>query len=207
MQPSGSMPGRHPPPPEDLAQRSLPIRVTSQSWLRLHDGRYPAIYWGLNPPRPRPYRFDAPSREYGVLYAGADEQCAFIETFGYLTGIRRVSIADLRSRLLSRIDVARPLNIVDLTGARLPQLGADARLFAGEFDVAQEWALAFFHHPSAPDGIYYHSRHDPERMCAALFDRVEPALAVSTLGTLADQTHELLLQTILSAYHFGFGRS
>ena len=42
-----------------------------------------------------PGRFDAPNAECGVIYVGADEHCAFIETFGYNTGLHRYPIATL----------------------------------------------------------------------------------------------------------------
>ena len=43
-------------------------------------------------------RFDAPAAEYGVLYAGSDAHCAFIETFGHETGRRVADPAELRLR-------------------------------------------------------------------------------------------------------------
>lgn len=137
---------------------------------------------------------------------GADERAAFIETFGWEVGTRRVDLVQLRARGLARIDVGRPLVLVDLTGAGLARLGADARLFAGDYDVARQWALAFFRHPSAPDGIYYPSRHDPERASAALFDRAEQFTSALGLGTLADPIHAALLRDLLATYRFGLGR-
>lgn len=140
-----------------------------------------------------------------MLYVGADEPCAFIETFGHNTGIRRVGLSDLRARCLSRVDVSRPLRLVDLTGPRFAHLGADARLFAGDYEIARQWGLAFFVHPSEPDGIYYPSRHDPDRFCAAIFDRVAPHLKAVRLGSLADPAHTELLRQLLTAYKFGLG--
>lgn len=201
-----TVPGPHPLPPRDLARRSLPTRITNQSWFRFHDARHPALYWGRDPPRPSPSRFDAPSEEYGVLYAGADEHAAFIETFGWEVGTRRVDLVQLRARGLARIDVGRPLVLVDLTGAGLARLGADARLFAGDYDVAHRWALAFFRHPSAPDGIYYPGRHDPGRASAAIFDLAAGDVTAVSLGTLADPIHSALLRELLATYGFGLGR-
>lgn len=64
------------------------------------------------------------------------------------------------------IDEARPLRLVDLTGPRLAHLGADARLFAGDYHIARQWGLAFYQHPSEPDSIYYPSRHNNDRVYA-----------------------------------------
>ncbi len=76
---------------------------------RFHRVQHAAIYWGLDPPRPFPFRFDAPNGEFGVLYAAADEHAAFIETFGHSTGFRRIGTNDLATRRLASIEVSRPL--------------------------------------------------------------------------------------------------
>jgi hypothetical protein len=99
-------------------------------------------------------RFDAPQAEYGVLYAGKDIPCAFIETFGRDMGKRFVTEAELRLRGLARIEIASPLRLVDVTGEGLARLSADGRLCTGDLAVAQRWALALYHHPARPDGIY-----------------------------------------------------
>ncbi len=76
-------------------------------------------------------RFDAPDGEFGVLYAGKDERCAFIEVFGHATGMRFVEQSELAARGLARIAPRRPLRLVNLTGEGLARLGADARLDLG----------------------------------------------------------------------------
>ena len=47
-------------------------------------------------------RFDAPDGSYGVLYAGEDEYCCFIETCGQVTGVPlsqgRTSISEISQR-------------------------------------------------------------------------------------------------------------
>jgi hypothetical protein len=182
----------------------LPIKTMTQSWLRFHPLNRDCLNWGLTPKRPFAFRFDAPNAEYGVLYVAADEYGAFIETFGHNTGIRRISRLDLESRRLSRVDVSRPLRLVDLSGTHLAQIGADNRLITSDYTIAQQWALAFFQHPQTPDGIYYPSRHDNEHMCAAIFDRTSSAITATPLGTLADLQFEDLLLKLLATYKFAF---
>ncbi len=65
-------------------------------------------------------------------------------------------------------------------------MGLDARLATGSYKLAQKWARAFHDHPDQPDGILYRSRHDPNQQLAALFERSQPILRVSTHGTLQD---------------------
>lgn len=194
----------HPLPPGDFSRIELPTRELRQPWFRLSRVARPAIYWGLNPPRKEKGRFDDPSGEYGVLYMASDPHCAFIETFGHNTGIRTVEMAQLRARILYRIDCDRPLRLADLTGPRLAQVGADSLIFSGDIAISQQWSLAVYGHPKAPDGIYYHARHDPSRMSAALFNRgdMEQHLTAADLGTLADRSNTGLLAEILKSYRF-----
>jgi RES domain len=197
------LPGPHHPPPRDLARRDIPVDVVNRPWFRFHRIEHAALYWGRDPPRSRPSRWDAPNGEYGVLYVGADERCAFVETFGHRTGIRLIQQSDLATRYLSRILFDRPLRLVTLTGANLARLGVDARLFAAHYVIAQKWSRAFHRHPSTPDGILYPSRHDETRLCAAVFDRAGAHASERRIGTLADPEHAALLASLLDTYQFG----
>jgi hypothetical protein len=60
------------------------------------------------------------------------------------------------------------------------RIGADARLFSGDHEIAQRWSKFLHDHPLRPDGILYPSRLDPEKHALALFeDRVPPILNLS----------------------------
>jgi hypothetical protein len=217
-------PGEHPPPP-DLAGRSLPLRTFRGPWFRLHAADRDPVFFG----RTGLNRFDAPDGSFGVLYVGADAECAFIETFGWETGTRLVTAAALATRRLAELRPPRPLRLVDLTGAGLARVGADARLFAGAHAVARAWSGAFHAHPQRPDGIYYPARHDPSRRAAALYDRVSVAEApappartrparrrggaareapggftVRSLGALDARANRELLARILDRYGYAY---
>ena len=73
---------------------------------------------------------------------------------------------------------------------------------SGSYDLSQRWALAFHEHPDQPDGILYRSRHDPSRLCAAIFDRAADALTATTLGSLADARNAALLADLLETYEY-----
>ncbi len=126
-------PGPHPEPLPDLASRALPLVDLAGPWFRVHQLHHDPLYFG----RSADGRFNSPSAEYGVLYAGSDPHCAFIETFGQSTGVFTVTLAALVGRGLSRIKSRRLLRLVDLTGQGLARLGADERLCSGEHEVAQ----------------------------------------------------------------------
>lgn len=192
--------GPHHDPPADFSLRRLPIKIYRRAWFRIHRAKYEPLYFG----RSGDSRFDAPAGEFGVLYVSKDEHGAFIETFGHATGVRFVVQAELAVRGLALITPKRPLRLVDLHGAGLARLGADARLTSGEsYDASHRWMLAIHDHPRRPDGVVYRARHDPSRLCVAIFDRVAADLEVKRLGALADRAHAKLLARLLDTYDFG----
>jgi hypothetical protein len=197
--PEGGRPGPHPPPPGDLARRPLPLLQSTGPWFRVHRLEYAPIFFG----RSGKSRFDAPGGEYGMLYAGVDARCAFIETLGHNTGIRSLNVIDVRTRGLARIETDRPLRLIDLTGPGLTRLGADERLCSGDHAIAQRWSLLLWQHPERPDGLHYRSRHDPSRLCVTIYERAADALSAIHLGSLTDPEHEALLGELLDTYGFG----
>lgn len=196
-----SDPGNHPRPPADLATRRLPVKVFKGSWIRSHATTRGAVYFGRN----ARFRFDAPGQEYGVLYVARHAFGAFIETFGHDTGRDRVlDMQELRERALSRIDVLRPLRLVDLRGEGLARLGADAELLTGAYAVSQAWSLALHDHPANVDGLVYRARHDPSQSCAAIFERAAGALDPAVLlGEFASTALQGTLIEILERYEYG----
>lgn len=167
--------------------------------MRIFRREHAPLYFGWSPDR----RFDPPTRVYRVLYVAADAHGAFIETLGHQTGIRLVTTSALQSRGLAVLRSRSPLQLVDLTGAGLAQIGADERLCAGDYTVAQRWSLTLFHHPTKPDGMYYRSRHDPSRLCAAIFHRAARKVTVAHQFALTDPQLGALLADILNTYRFG----
>lgn len=177
------------------------MRGLHAPWIRSHDRRFGAIYFGTTGRG----RFDAPSGQFGTLYIAADAHGAFIETFGQYLGRLTVDLDELRARSLTEIHATRPLRLVDLTGAGLARLDADARLTSQTTDgyaLSQRWALALHEHPDQPDGLLYRSRHDPSRLCAAVFDRAAGILTTTSLGSLADPHNASLLADLLDTYEY-----
>jgi hypothetical protein len=169
--------------------------------FRTHKLTHDPIHFG----RSGRNRFDDNEGDFGVLYAGADPYCAFIETFGQQTGIRTISTGELRNYGLAELAPKRRLRLLDLTrpGA-LARIGADSRLFAGEYAVAQRWARAFYTHPYLQlDGILYAARHDPTRFAIAVYERApEIALVQSTPWHDSAGTLRALLAQVLDCYGF-----
>jgi hypothetical protein len=100
-----------PEPPVALASRKVSLIKFDEALFRSHQIKRNPIHYG----RSRIHRFDAPDGSYGVLYAGRDAYCAFIETFARSAGARIVTTAELEARALSELKATRPLNLIDLT--------------------------------------------------------------------------------------------
>jgi hypothetical protein len=194
-----NFPGLHPSPPDDLAQRKLPL-VTFLSgtiFYRVYQARYSVFHYGNS----MNGRFDT---EGGVLYLGQDEAVAFRETIGRFSQYRLISTEQLEKRRIALVKTTKNLSLVDLTGNGLTLLDADVRLLSGSYEVAQVWSKALQDHVSQPDGIYYRSRHDPSRFCLALYKEVTiNALEVDTIFDFLSDEYSLNLAAILDGYQYG----
>jgi hypothetical protein len=196
------LPGDHPPPHPGL-DRQHPLIFTLKKGdllFRHHQSIHGPIFFGMT----GNYLFDAPdypSGSFGVLYAGADPHCCFIESCGPTTRTPAVSGAYLQAREIARIELAEDLRFIDLAASGgLSHIGADARLLSGSYRISQQWSAALRDHPTKPDGIRYLSRHDPTRVAYAIFTRRPSSFQLSTLGSLMDSKNRVLLNQLLTDY-------
>ena len=156
------------------------VRVPkAHRWVRLHRAKHAPIHFGCTGDN----RFDSPG--VATLYLARQVRGSFVEVF-CRTSRRRVTELQLRQYRVAEFQASRGLKLIDLAGKGLVAMGLDARLATGSYKLAQKWARAFHDHPDQPDGILYRSRHDPNQQLAALFERSQPILRVSTHGTLQD---------------------
>ena len=122
-------------------------------------------------------RWDAPAGEYGVLYLGSDEFCAFMESIGRgVLRTRLVTRNQVEQKGFSKIRSTKPLRLIDLVSSGgLARIGAEGSLSSGSgYKNSQRWSKALRDHPEKPDGIYYYSRHDPDRVCFVRSLRFSP---------------------------------
>ena len=199
MSAAAERPSPRPEPPVDLRDRPMPLITLQVSWFRIHGTIHAPLYYGSTGIN----RFDSPQQDYGVMYVARAPQGAFIETFGNQTGIRVVATPELSLRSMSELISQRGLQLVDLTGPGLAQLGADGRLATGDHRLAQRWAHALWSHPAPVDGIYYPARHDLSQPCAALFDRVQAVIEVAHTQPCMSRGFSHTLASILDIYQFG----
>ena len=170
---------------------------------RHHQKIHDPIYFG----KEGQFRFDDPECPkfgcFGVLYAGADPECCLLESCGSTTGVPAVSGAYLDARAIARIELTGSLRFIDLVSdGGLASIGADGRLATGSYTVAQRWSAALRQHPCKPDGIRYRSRHAPERIAFAIYERAPRSFKVTSMGSFTDPANEALLERILKTYNF-----
>lgn len=194
-------PGEHPEPPGDLAAREPLLLETPAGAIlhRLHARGRDPLFFG----RTGRNRFDSPDLSFGVLYAGLDAYCAFIETYGQATGVRTVSETAIEGRHLTHLELMRTIRLIDLSSSGgLARVGADARLFSGSHALAQRWSAAFRDHPTKPDGILYPARHDAARDACAIYECSSSVFKLHKRGSPLEQQHATLLGAILDCYGF-----
>jgi hypothetical protein len=183
------LPGDHPPPHAQLAAQH-PLILTllaGESLYRHHKKIDDPVYFG----KKGYYRFDDPdcpaSGCFGVLYAGADPECCLLESSGETTGVPAVSGAYLDARAIARMELTGSLRFIDLVD---------------DGGLASIGSAALKKHPCKPDGIHYRSRHAPERIAYAIYERPPSTFSVTSMGSFTDPANEALFKRILKTYNF-----
>lgn len=144
------------------------------------------------------FRFDAPADEYQVLYVGLNYEAAFIETFLRNPKRRTVDWADLDIRNMAVLSNDAPLRLVKAHGEGLSRLGTTAALSTGGYREARRYSFEFWDHPDRPDGLIYSSRHNPNHLCAAIFNR--PHATFSRFRTVPLLSDETRIRDLLTAH-------
>jgi hypothetical protein len=117
-------------------------------------------------------RLNAPDGSYGVLYTAQSPLGAFAETFLRSPGRRLIDPGLLARKAYARLEVLKPMTLIDFDGPGLAILGATAEIVHGPlpYDLPQTWSAALKAHPVEAQGVAYGARHDPHETCLALFD-------------------------------------
>jgi hypothetical protein len=202
-------PLHHPSPPPDFNQIKLPVVVVESGviFYRINSCDYPRAIHFTDTGNGR---WDGSNQGYQILYVGKDVQVAFVECYrrmetvalGQLRlGTFPITEMELSKKFLAEITATKPLRFVQVYGSGLSALNADARLASGDYDTSREWGRAFYNHPANVDGICYKSRHDDDRFCYGIFDRVgHTNLTENNCGTL-QKYPQAKLKKILDKYN------
>lgn len=185
--------GAAPPPPEWLRGVSLPImQIPAGTVLhRVHRTRHGPVFFGPGAGVAPTFRFDSATGRFGVLYVGSTLNGALAETI--LRNPQRLMIAmsEITTRSATRLVCDRALRVVAMHGPGLQALGTDNAISTGPYEPCGVWADALWDHPDKPDGIAYLSRHDPDEVCFALFERRPVAFAVDGTCVLSAMLNEV----------------
>lgn len=162
-----------PPPPEWLADISLPIDEikAGQVLHRVHRSSFDPIFFGPGPNVPPTNRFDSASGRFGVLYAGLTFRGALAETLVRNPQPLMVAMTDIVGRSVSGLVSDRPLRIVQLYGSGLQTVGTDNSIATRPYEPCALWWDALWDHPDRPDGLAYQSRHDSSEISLAIFEK------------------------------------
>jgi RES domain len=157
-------------PPDNLSGMEIPrTRQPARSWFRVHQSRYPAVYFSLN----TRHRYSHKECQYPLLYVGVDLDTCLFERFGDRAYDNQKAINESRwnSHRISTIQVPG-LHVCDLTNAKtLSTLMVDlSALMHNEIATPQEWGLAIQRHPANFQAIKFKSRFNG-KACLALFQR------------------------------------
>jgi hypothetical protein len=187
-------------PAAALATATLPIEIfpARMELHRVHRAEHHPIFFGPGPGAPPTYRFDSASGSFGVLYVAFRFAGALVETLLRNPRRKMVAQADIEERASSVVRCRRELRIVQLHSAGLQILGLDNSISTGPYEPCGAWADALWAHPDAPDGLAFRSRHDPDQLCLAIFERAGGSFDAEPAVRLVDQLPEVA--NILGSY-------
>jgi hypothetical protein len=144
---------------------------------RVHRASHDPIFFGpaADPAtgnrEPPSNRFDSLTGAFGVLYAGQHFAGAFVETILRNPQLRFVSRSYVEQRAVTKIAAIREVRMVDFHGPGLSAVGLTNAISTGPYEPCWAWSDYLWAHPDQPDGIAYVSRHDPQQICYAIFER------------------------------------
>ena len=148
--------------------------------IRVHHLAHAPLWFGPRPGIPPQYRFDAPNREYRILYCAERLAGAFVESVLRRPARRIVARAYVEERGWSELTTRRALRLVKLRDEGLHWHATDAAISASDgYGAPRRLALALYTAFPEADGIAYRARHNNGEVCYAVFDRVPAADLVS----------------------------
>ena len=185
--------GVAPSPPSWLGEIRLPIETMPAGTVfhRIHRTTLDPVFFGPGAGVPPTYRFDSGSGRFGVLYVGLSRACALAETLLRNPHRLMVATAEIADRAAAELICHRALRVVKLYGAGLQTVGTDNAISTGPYEPCGLWSDALWDHSDRPDGIVYHSRHDSDQLCVALFQRPDMEFEIRSTRPLITMSKEV----------------
>jgi RES domain len=164
----------------------------TKAFARIYPQRYPEpLGFGKTRSRFSDPRHRSEDRRFGVLYLGSTLKGCFIETIlrdrrNGVVGDYPIEEAELIERRYAEIVVTSSLDLVELRGDARIRIGIPSDV-AGwtRQPLARAWSVAFYEHPTAPDGIIYSSRLNDDTNLA-VYDRAIGKLCADRIFRLIE---------------------
>lgn len=159
------MPGLSPPTDFARATHEIETIAPGQTVGRIYWRTFPnPLGYGKSPSRFSDPRRRIKANRFGVLYLGESLMVCFIEAVlrdrreGVLDDLP-LDEAELTQRRYEEVRTVEDLRLVDLRGDNAVRMGVPSDVVrAQNHNLARQWSVAFYEHPSRPDGIIYPSR-------------------------------------------------
>jgi hypothetical protein len=157
---------------------------------RIHSNAWPdPLGFGKSPSRFSDPRRRLSADRFGVLYLGSTFKVCFVETLlrdqrDGLIGDLILDESELTKRSYATVEVSTALSLLDLRNDGPLRMGIPSDVVRGSRQsLARKWSLAFYKHPTQPDGIVYPSRLNGETNIA-VYDHAVAKLRVHSTGPL-----------------------
>jgi hypothetical protein len=164
----------------------------SQRFARIYHQRYPEpLGFGKTKSRFSDPRHRLKDRRFAVLYLGSTLRGCFIEAIlrdrrNGVVGDYPIEETELLERRYAEIVVTSSLKLVELRGDARIRMGIPSDVAgAARQTLARAWSVAFYEHPTAPDGIIYSSRLNDD-INLAVYDRAIGKLRADRIFRLID---------------------
>jgi hypothetical protein len=179
-------------PPAAFAKSRLQVHtvVAGPRFGRIYLSRYSnPLGYGKSPSRFSDPRRRIAENRFGVLYLGETLKVCFLEAVlrdrrdGVVGGLL-VGEDELHARRFAEIEATSTLRLVDLREDGAIRMGIPTDVHrASNQSLARQWSVAFYDHPSEPDGVIYPSRLNGQTNLA-IYDRAVAKLRVSRVSRL-----------------------
>ena len=156
----------------------------------------PRVRPGLRPPTNRSFSIDPTPvvstlrMAVGIIHCARNLAGAFAETFLRRPGRTLIDLKFLPTKAYVRLNAVADLRLVCLYGPAMAKIGATAEVAHSglPYDIPQSWSKAIAEHPTRPEGIAYHARHDDNELCYAIFDRASGCIVEERRTIISTRT-------------------
>lgn len=205
---------KFPEPPDPAVLRALgaevrPLPAGTRIWrIYFQAGQHPTTWSQFRSWGPTDARFDhhppPPGlKEREILYGATGPQGA-VTALAEVFQADRIVERERRAPTWVAFDSAKPLHLLDLTGAWPTRAGASMAISSGPRARARRWSQAIYAAYPDLDGLWYGSSMHANQPCVALYERARGSLPGRPVfhRMLADPAVQTLLRNACRAVNY-----